>query len=36
MNTELARRLGTSVPGLGYSVERGETIARESNYQLIE
>ncbi len=30
--TELARRLGISVPGVGYSVERGETIARENNY----
>ena len=34
--TELARRLGISVPGVGYSVERGETIARESDYRLIE
>ena len=31
-----ARRLGVSVPGVGYSVERGETIARENAYQLIE
>jgi putative transposase len=34
--TELARRLGSSVPGVGYSVLRGEEIARENDYQLIE
>ncbi len=34
--TELARRLGISVPGVGYSVERGESIACESDYRLIE
>jgi hypothetical protein len=34
--TELARRLGISVPGVGYSVERGEIIARENDYHLIE
>lgn len=34
--TELARRLGISVPGVGYSVDRGETIACENAYQLIE
>jgi len=34
--TELARRLGISVPGVGYSVVRGEKIARENDYQLIE
>ncbi len=34
--TELARRLGISVPGVGYSVERGEIIACENNYRLIE
>ncbi len=34
--TELARRLGISVPGVGYSVERGEIIAHENDYQLIE
>lgn len=34
--TELARRLGTSVPEVGYSVERGEIIARENDYQLID
>ena len=33
--TGLARRLGISVAGVGYSVERGENIARENNYQLI-
>jgi len=34
--TELARRLGISVPGVGYSVERGEIIARKNDYQLIQ
>jgi putative transposase len=34
--TELARRLGIRVAGVGYSVERGEMIARESDYRLIE
>ena len=34
--TELARRLGISVVGVGYSVERGEIIALENDYQLIE
>ena len=34
--TELARRLRITVPGVGYSVERGERIASQNNYQLIE
>ena len=34
-HAELARRLGVSVAGVGDSVERGEVIAGESNYQLI-
>ncbi len=34
--TVLARRLGLSVPGVGYAVARGELIARENNYQLLE
>jgi len=34
--TELARRLGISVPAVGYAVERGKAIARVNNYQLIE
>jgi putative transposase len=34
--TELARHLGISVAGVGYSVERGEIIARKNHYQLIE
>jgi len=34
--TELAKPLGIRVPGVGYSVERGEIIARENDYQLIE
>jgi putative transposase len=33
--TELAQRLNISVAGVGYSVERGEAIARDNNYQLI-
>jgi hypothetical protein len=33
--TEVARRLGISVPGVGYSVDRGENIARENDYQVI-
>jgi putative transposase len=33
--TELARRLGISITGVSYSVERGELIARENNYQLM-
>lgn len=33
--TELARRLSISVSGVGYSVERGELIARENNYRLM-
>ena len=34
--TELARRLGISVAGVGYSVERGGIIARQNDYELIE
>jgi REP-associated tyrosine transposase len=34
--TEMARYLGLSVPGIGYSVERGEIIARENGYKLAE
>ena len=34
--TELAGRLDMSVPAVGYSVVRGERIARENGYQLIE
>ncbi len=33
---ELARRLEISPPAVGYSVERGQTIARENGYRLIE
>ena len=33
--TDLAKRLGISVPGVGYSGERGRRIARENDYQLI-
>jgi hypothetical protein len=31
-----ARRLGMSVPGVGYSVEMGEAIARESDCRFFE
>ena len=34
-HTELARRIGISVPGVGYSAERGKLIAGENGYQLI-
>jgi len=34
--TELARRIGISVSGVGYCVERGKLIARENAYQLQE
>jgi len=33
--TELAGRLGISVPAVGYTVERGEKLAKENDYQLI-
>ena len=33
---ELARRLEISPPAVGYSVERGEAIARENGYRLID
>ena len=32
--TDLAKRLKLSVPGIGYSVERGENIARQNGYAL--
>jgi putative transposase len=35
-HTELARRLGISVPAVSYAVERGEMIAKANDYQLIE
>ena len=34
--TDLAKLLKLSVPGIGYSVERGESVARENGYQLVE
>ncbi len=34
--TDLARHLGISGPGVGYAVERGEAIARDNNYQLVD
>jgi hypothetical protein len=33
--TALAKRLGISIPAIGYAVQRGEVIARDNNYQLI-
>ena len=33
---ELARRLKISSPGVGFSAERGDVIARENRYHLIE
>jgi len=33
---ELAGRLALSSPAVGYSVERGEAIARQNGYKLIE
>lgn len=33
---ELARRLEITPPAVGYSVERGEAIARENGYRLVE
>jgi hypothetical protein len=33
---ELARRLKISPPAIGYSGERGEAIARDNGYRLIE
>ena len=32
----LAKRLGMSAHGVGYAVERGEAIVRESHYELIQ
>ena len=34
--TDLAKRLDISVAGVGYSVDRGERIARENNYRLLD
>jgi len=33
---ELAKELEMSPPGVGFSVERGEAIARENGYLLID
>jgi len=33
---ELAMRLEMGPPGVGFSVERGEAIARENGYRLID
>jgi putative transposase len=34
--TELARRTGYSVQAVGYSVQRGEGIAKENSFQLLQ
>ena len=34
--TELARRIGISIPAVGYSVERGQIFCSENSLQLIE
>jgi putative transposase len=34
--TELARRIGISVPAIGYSVQRGEIIAKENGFRLVK
>ena len=34
--TELIKRLGIGITGIGCSVERGELITRENYYQLME
>jgi len=31
-HTELAKKLEVSLAGIGFSVERGESIAKEGNY----
>jgi len=35
-HTDLARKIGISVPGVSYSAERGRLIVKENNYQLME
>lgn len=35
-HAELAKRIGISPPGVGYSVERGKLIAQENGYQLLD
>ncbi len=34
--TDLARELAMSIPGVGYAVEKGETIVQDNKYQLID
>ena len=36
ISSDLGRHLGISIPGVGYAVERGEAIARDNNYQLVD
>jgi hypothetical protein len=31
--TDLARELEMSIPGVGYAVEKGETIVQDNKYQ---
>ncbi|MBW1979646.1 MAG: transposase [Deltaproteobacteria bacterium] len=35
-HTELARKLTMSLAGIGFSVQRGEAIARDGNYELLD
>lgn len=35
-HAELAKRIGISPPGVGYSVERGKRIVQENDYQLLD
>jgi predicted transcriptional regulator len=34
--TELARRIGISQPAIGQSVKRGEAIAKENGFELMD
>ncbi len=34
--TDMVKHLGISVSGVGYAVERGEAIARDKNYHLVD
>ncbi len=34
--TDLARQLAMTVSGVGYAVQRGESIALRNNYRLLE
>ena len=34
--SDMGRRFGMSIPGIGYAVKKGEAIAQKNTYQLIE